>query len=253
MSIGDSPTAGSVDRGEVRRFDALAERWWDPGGEMAPLHRLGPVRIGFVRAHLARLFGRDARSLRPFEGLRLLDIGCGGGLMAEPMARLGFEVVAIDAAAEPVEVARGHALAAGLSIDYRVATAEALAGAGERFDAVLALEVIEHVADLDLFLRAAAALVKPGGGFVAATINRTPKSFLFAIVGAEYLLRWLPVGTHRWEKLVRPSELVPPLRRAGLEVETLAGVAYDPVAGEWRLAPKDLDVNYMLFACRPGA
>jgi 2-polyprenyl-6-hydroxyphenyl methylase/3-demethylubiquinone-9 3-methyltransferase len=251
--MSDARTATSVDRDEVRRFDALAQRWWDPGGEMAPLHRLGPVRIGFVSEHLARLFGRDARSLKPFQGLRLLDIGCGGGLMAEPMARLGFEVVAIDAAAEPIEVARAHALAGGLSIDYRVATAESLAAAGERFDAVLALEVIEHVADRGLFLAAAAALVRPGGGLVAATINRTAKSFLLAIVGAEYLLRWLPVGTHEWRKLVRPSELVPPLRRAGLVVEALAGVAYDPVAGEWRLAARDLDVNYMLFARRPGA
>jgi 2-polyprenyl-6-hydroxyphenyl methylase/3-demethylubiquinone-9 3-methyltransferase len=251
--MSDTPRDASVDAEEIRRFDALAESWWDPEGEMAPLHRLGPIRIGFVREHLCRLFGRDARSLRPFEGLRLLDIGCGAGLMAEPMARLGFEVVAIDAAPEPVAVARAHALAGGLAIDYRVATAEALAAAGERFDAVLALEVIEHVADLGLFLGAAASLVKPGGGFVAATINRTPKSFLFAIVGAEYVLRWLPVGTHAWRKLVRPSELIPPLRRAGLRVEALAGVAYDPVRRSWRLAPKDLDVNYMLFASRPAA
>jgi 2-polyprenyl-6-hydroxyphenyl methylase/3-demethylubiquinone-9 3-methyltransferase len=249
----DAPTATSVDRDEIRRFDALARRWWDPEGAMAPLHRLGPVRIGFVREHLARLFGRDPRSLTPFEGLRLLDIGCGAGLMAEPMTRLGFEVVAIDAAAEAIEVARAHALAGGLAIDYRVATAEAVAAAGERFDAVLALEVIEHVADLGLFVAAATALVKPGGGIVAATINRTPKSFLFAIVGAEYILRWLPVGTHEWKRLVRPSELVPPLRRAGLHVETLAGVAYDPVSGEWRLAPRDLDVNYMLVARRPAS
>lgn len=245
--------ATSVDAGEVRRFDALARSWWDPQGEMAPLHRLGPVRIAFVRDHFVRLFGRDPRSLRPFEGLRLLDIGCGAGLMAEPMARLGFEVVGIDAAAEVVEAARVHALAAGLAIDYRVATAEELAAAGERFDAVLALEVIEHVADLGLFLDAATALVRPGGGFAAASINRTAKSFLFAIVGAEYVLRWLPVGTHEWKKLVRPSELVRPLRRAGFVVEALTGVAYDPLTGEWRLAPEDLDVNYMLFARRPHA
>jgi 2-polyprenyl-6-hydroxyphenyl methylase/3-demethylubiquinone-9 3-methyltransferase len=248
----DTPPATSVDIEEIRRFDALARDWWDPDGKMAPLHRLAPVRIGFVREHLARVHGRDPRSLRPFDGLRLLDIGCGAGLMAEPMTRLGFEVVAIDAAAEPVEVARAHARAGGLAIDYRVTTAESLAAVGERFDAVLALEVIEHVADLGLFLRAASSLVKPGGGFAAATINRTPKSFLFAIVGAEYLLRWLPVGTHAWKKLVRPSELVPPLRRAGLRVEALAGVAYDPLAGTWGLAPGDLDVNYMLFASRPA-
>jgi 2-polyprenyl-6-hydroxyphenyl methylase/3-demethylubiquinone-9 3-methyltransferase len=250
--MSDARPDTTVDTREIRHFDALAERWWDPEGEMAPLHRLGPVRIAFVREHLGRLFGRDARGLKPFAGLRLLDIGCGAGLMAEPMARLGFEVVGIDAAAEPVEVARAHALAGGLRIDYRVATAESLAAAGERFDAVLALEVIEHVADLGLFLAAAASLVRPGGGFAAATINRTAKSFLFAIAGAEYLLRWLPVGTHRWEKLVRPSELILPLRRAGLAVEVLAGVAYDPLTGDWRLAPKDLDVNYMLFASRPS-
>jgi 2-polyprenyl-6-hydroxyphenyl methylase/3-demethylubiquinone-9 3-methyltransferase len=240
----------SVDEAEIRRFDALAQRWWDPDGAMAPLHALGPVRIRFLRERLLRHFRRDQRSLKPFGGLRLLDIGCGGGLMAEPMARLGFEVVGIDAAAEPVAVARAHAAEGGLAIDYRVAAAEALAAEGARFDVVLAMEVVEHVADLPLFLGAAAALVKPGGAFAAATINRTPKSFLFAIVGAEYLLRWLPAGTHDWRKLVRPSELVPPLRRAGLRVEALCGVAYDPLAREWRLAPGDLDVNYMAFATR---
>jgi len=242
----------SVDAAEVRRFDALAQRWWDPKGEMAPLHRLGPVRIRFLRERFLAHFRRDAESLKPFRGLRLLDIGCGGGLMAEPMARLGFEVVAIDAAAEPIEVARRHAAESGLEIDYRVATAESLAASGERFDAVLAMEIVEHVADLGFFLSQSAALVKPGGAFAAATINRTPKSFLFAIVGAEYLLRWLPVGTHDWRKLVRPSELVPPLRRAGLRVEAITGVAYDPFTREWRLAPEDLDVNYMVFASRPG-
>jgi 2-polyprenyl-6-hydroxyphenyl methylase/3-demethylubiquinone-9 3-methyltransferase len=241
----------TIDPAEVRRFDALAQRWWDPDGEMAPLHRLSPVRIAFVRDALLRHFARDARNLSPFQGLRLLDIGCGAGLMAEPMARLGFEVVGIDAAAEPIEVARAHAAEGGLAIEYRVATAERVAAAGERFDVVLAMEVVEHVADLDLFLRAATSLVKPGGAFAAATINRTPKSFLFAIVGAEYLLRWLPAGTHQWRKLVRPSELIPPLRRAGMRVEVLTGVAYDPLAREWRLAPKDLDVNYMAFATRP--
>jgi 2-polyprenyl-6-hydroxyphenyl methylase/3-demethylubiquinone-9 3-methyltransferase len=250
MTGNSEPT--TVDLAEVRRFDALARRWWDPDGEMAPLHRLSPVRIAFVRDALVRHFGCDAQSLAPFQGLRLLDIGCGAGLMAEPMARLGFEVVGIDAAAEPIEVARAHAAEGGLAIQYRVATAETVAAAGERFDVVLAMEVVEHVANLDLFLQAATALVKPGGAFAAATINRTPKSFLFAIVGAEYLLRWLPAGTHQWRKLVRPSELIPPLRRAGMRVEALTGVVYDPLAREWRLAPRDLDVNYMAFATRPA-
>jgi 2-polyprenyl-6-hydroxyphenyl methylase / 3-demethylubiquinone-9 3-methyltransferase len=241
---------GTIDESEIERFSRLASTWWDPDGPMRPLHRLNPVRIGYVRDRIAAHFGRDTKSLRPFAGLSLLDLGCGAGLLAEPMARLGFAVAGVDATKESIEVAKRHADDGGLSIDYRIATAEELAAAGERFDAVLALEIVEHVADVDLFLAAAASLVKPGGALVLSTLSRTVKSFLMAIVGAEYVLGWLPLGTHEWERFVRPSELVPPLRRAGLRVKELTGVAYDPLAGEWRLAPRDLDVNYMAFAVR---
>ena len=241
---------GTIDESEIERFSRLAATWWDPDGPMRPLHRLNPVRIGYVRDRIAAHFGRDAKSLRPFTGLGLLDLGCGAGLLAEPMARLGCQVTGVDATKESIEVARRHAEDGGLAIDYRIATAEDLAAAGERFDAVLALEIVEHVADVDLFLAAAASLVKPGGVLVLSTLSRTAKSFLMAIVGAEYVLGWLPRGTHEWRRFVRPSELVPPLRRAGLRVKDLTGVAYDPLAAEWRLAPRDLDVNYMAFAIR---
>ena len=242
---------GTIDESEIERFSRLASTWWDPTGPMRPLHRLNPVRIGYVRDRLAAHFVRDPKSVRPFTALRLLDIGCGAGLIAEPMTRLGFSVLGVDAAKESIEVARRHAEEGGLAVEYRVATAEDLAAAGERFDAVLALEIVEHVADVALFLAAAASLVKPGGAIVLSTLSRTAKSFVMAIIGAEYLLGWLPRGTHEWRRFVRPSELIPPLRRAGLRVKGLTGVAYDPLAADWRLAPRDLDVNYMAFAVRP--
>lgn len=241
----------SIDAEEVERFSALAESWWDPKGSMAPLHRLNPARLGFLRQALAAHFDRDARSLRPFQGLRMLDIGCGGGLISEPLARLGAVVTGIDAAEANIAVARAHARGAELDIDYRQASAEELSAAGERFDAVLALEVVEHVADLDAFLEAAAMLVPPGGAFVASTLNRTPKSLLFAILGAEYVLGWLPRGTHRWDRFLRPSELAAALRRRGVQVREIRGLVYDPLAGEWRLG-RDLGVNYLVFAARPA-
>jgi 2-polyprenyl-6-hydroxyphenyl methylase/3-demethylubiquinone-9 3-methyltransferase len=240
---------GTIDESEIERFSRLAATWWDPDGPMQPLHRLNPLRIAYVRDRFAPHFGRDPKSVRPFAGLRLLDVGCGAGLLSEPMARLGFVVTAIDATKESIAVARRHAEDGGLAIDYRVAAVEDLGGEG--FDAVLALEILEHVAEPPAFLAATAGLVRPGGGLVLSTLSRTAKSFLMAIVGAEYVLGWLPRGTHEWRRFVRPSELVPPLRRAGLQVKDLAGVAYDPLAGEWRLAPRDLDVNYMAFAVRP--
>jgi 2-polyprenyl-6-hydroxyphenyl methylase/3-demethylubiquinone-9 3-methyltransferase len=245
-------TAGTIDRDEVDRFARLAETWWDPDGEFRPLHKLNPVRLAFIRDRLAAHFGRDTRSTRPFDGLRILDIGCGGGLASEPLARLGAAVTGIDAGAATIAAARRHAEAAGLAIDYREAAAEDLAAAGERFDAVIALEVVEHVADPQLFLGATAALVRPGGGLVAATINRTPKAFVFAIVGAEYVLRWLPRGTHQWRKFLRPSELASGLRPHGLAIGELAGLTYDPLRDLWTLT-SDLDVNYMLFATKPAA
>jgi 2-polyprenyl-6-hydroxyphenyl methylase/3-demethylubiquinone-9 3-methyltransferase len=245
-----TPASPSIDVAEVERFSALAETWWDPKGSMAPLHRLNPARLGFLRQTLAAHFGRDARSLSPFDGLRILDVGCGGGLISEPLARLGAVVTGIDAAEANIAVARAHARHADLEVDYRQASAEELSAAGERFDAVLALEVVEHVADLDAFLAAAAALVRPGGAFIASTLNRTPRSLLFAIVGAEYVLGWLPRGTHRWDRFLKPSELAAALRRRGLQARDIRGLVYDLLAREWRLG-RDLGVNYLIFAVRP--
>jgi len=244
--------APSVDPGEVERFSALARTWWDPKGAMAPLHRMNPARLGFLRQALLDHFGRDPGSLAPFEGLALLDIGCGGGLVAEPMARLGFAVAGLDASAANLAVARAHAEAGGLAIDYRDVSLEALSETGERFDAILALEVVEHVADLDRFVAAAAQVLKPGGVLIASTLNRTPKSFLLAIVGAEYVLRWLPRGTHRWDRFLRPSELAAAFRRQGLAVGDLKGFTFDVLAGEWR-ASTDLSVNYFVVATKVAA
>ncbi len=246
-----SEASPSIDQAEVERFSALAETWWDPRGSMAPLHRLNPARLGFIRQALAEHFGRDAKSLQPFDGLRVLDVGCGGGLISEPLARLGATVTGIDAAEANIAVARAHARGADLEIDYRQASAEELAAAGARFDAVLALEVVEHVADVDAFLDAVATLVRPGGAFVASTLNRTPKSLLFGIVGAEYVLGWLPRGTHRWDRFLRPSEFAAGLRRQGLQVRQIRGLVYDLLAGEWRLG-RDLGVNYLVYAARPA-
>jgi len=224
-------TSATVDPEEIGRFAENAEAWWDPEGSFRPLHRLNPVRLGFIRQHLVTHFHGDDRSLRPFEGLALLDIGCGGGLIAEPMTRLGFAVTGIDADARAITVARAHAEATGLAIDYRVGAAEALVDAGQRFDVVLAFEVIEHVAD-------------PG-----ATLNRTARSFGLAIIAAELVLGWLPRGTHDWRKFMRPSELVLGLRRNRLYATQLAGVSYHLARGEWSLS-RDLEVNYMVMAVR---
>lgn len=254
--MSDAPTldatkaAGSRDPAELAKFAALADRWWDPDGEFRPLHRLNPVRIGYIRDAAIDRFGRDPRSVTPLAGLRFVDIGCGGGLIAEPMARLGAQVTAIDAVERNIEVAALHAEKRGLAIDYRATTAEDLAASGERFDIVLSLEIVEHVADPHAFLATCAGLVAPGGMLVASTLNRTPKAFALAIVGAEYVMRWLPRGTHDWKKFVRPSELVRGLAAGGAETVDLTGVTLDPLSGEWRLDPRNLAVNYMALAHR---
>ncbi len=240
----------TVDPDDLDRFAAHGASWWDPAGSFGPLHQINPVRIAFIRGQLLAHFERDARALAPFTGLSLADIGCGGGLIAEPMTRLGCTVTGIDAGAAAIATARAHAEAGGLGIDYRVADIEALACAGERFDIVLALEILEHVAERDAFFASLGMLVKPGGLFIGATLNRTARSFALAIVGAEYVLGWLPRGTHDWRRFVRPSEFVLGLRRAGLGATRLAGLVYDWRSGGWSESG-DLSVNYMLLAVRP--
>ena len=239
----------TVDPAEIEKFRRMAEEWWDPRGKFRPLHRFNPVRLQFLKDRLCRHFGRDPKADRPLTGLRLLDIGSGGGLVAEPLTRLGADVVGIDATARNVEVARLHAAEGGLAIDYRHAAAEELAEAGESFDAVLALEIVEHVASLEAFVAAAARMTKPGGLLVVATLNRTLKAFGLAIVGAEYVLGWLPKGTHDWRKFVRPSELEAAMRASALTLAETVGVSYNPLLDRWSLGP-DLDVNYLAVATK---
>ncbi|WP_422001512.1 bifunctional 2-polyprenyl-6-hydroxyphenol methylase/3-demethylubiquinol 3-O-methyltransferase UbiG [Reyranella sp.] len=248
----------TVDPGEIERFSRIAAEWWDPAGKFAPLHRLNPVRIGYVRDRVARHWQRDplsagALSPGPLSGLSLLDIGCGGGLISEPMARLGAEVTGIDAAERNVAVAALHAEGQALAIDYRPTTAEALAATGAQFDVVLALEIVEHVADVDLFLSSCGRLVKPGGLLFLSTLNRTAKAWALAIAGAEYVLGWLPRGTHDWRKFLKPSEVVRRLSAGGIETEEIVGVVYSPLSRAWSLNKRDLDVNYMLYGTKPSS
>jgi len=243
-----SETAHStVDTAEIKRFSRIAEEWWDPKGKFAQLHQLNPVRLGYIRDRAARHWKRDPLSGSPLEGLSLLDIGCGGGLLCEPMARLGATVSGIDAAERNVAIARQHAEGQGLAIDYRETTAEAMAADGRQFDIVLALEIVEHVADIDLFLKSCGRLTKPGGLVFLSTLNRTAKAWALAIAGAEYVLRWLPRGTHDWKKFLKPSEVVRGLRSGGVEAEEIVGVVYSPLSRAWSLNKRDLDVNYMLY------
>jgi 2-polyprenyl-6-hydroxyphenyl methylase/3-demethylubiquinone-9 3-methyltransferase len=241
----------SVDAVEVANFTGMAGGWWDENGPFRPLHRLNPCRLAFLRDRLAVEFGRDAGPIRPFGGLSLVDIGCGGGLIAEPMARLGFAVTGIDAVEKSLTVARTHAAAEGVEVDYRAQSVEDLAASGAQFDVVLALEVVEHVADLEGFVDAAGALVRPGGVAVFSTLNRTVRSYLFGIIGAEYVLRWLPRGTHTWSKFLKPSELAASVRHAGLEVRELAGMSFDPLGSGWRIS-RDLGMNYLMVARKGG-
>ncbi len=242
------PTAGgTIDADEVARFSRLAGQWWDPRGPMAALHMFNPVRLAYIRDRSAAHFGRDPKRLDSLAGLRILDIGCGGGILCEPLARLGAAVVGADPSPSNIAVAQHHAARSGLAIDYRSTAAEALAEAGEAFDIVLAMEVVEHVADVDLFIELAAAMVKPGGLLFVATLNRTVKSFALAIVGAEYVLRWLPRGTHQWDKFVTPNELEIAIEQSGLHISDETGVIYNLLADRWQLST-DMDVNYMVVA-----
>jgi 2-polyprenyl-6-hydroxyphenyl methylase / 3-demethylubiquinone-9 3-methyltransferase len=239
----------TIDEAEIARFSALAETWWDPRGKMAVLHKFNPVRLGYIRDAACKRFERDPKQLDCLKGLRILDIGCGGGILCEPLARLGAAVTGADPAEKNIAAAKVHAEQSGLSVDYRATTAEALADAGERFDIVLAMEVVEHVADVKLFVARCAEMVKPGGLMIAATINRTMKSFALAIVGAEYVLRWLPRGTHSWDKFVTPDELEIAMERARLRTTDERGVIYNLLADRWELST-DTDVNYMVLGER---
>ncbi len=245
-----APTlARSIDPAEVAKFSALAAEWWDPQGKFAPLHKFNPVRLDFIRREAAAHFSRDARSLKPFEGLSLLDIGCGGGLLSEPMARLGFAVTGADASERNIGTARAHAAESGVTVDYRVASAETLVEEGLAFDLVLNMEVVEHVADAGAYLSACARLLKPGGITLVATLNKTLKSLALAKIGAEYVLGWLPRGTHDWGRFIPPTELRAELEKSGLTVLKTQGVSFNPLAWDWKLS-SDVDVNYMVVAAK---
>jgi 2-polyprenyl-6-hydroxyphenyl methylase/3-demethylubiquinone-9 3-methyltransferase len=247
METVENPSTASPE--EVARFTAMAEAWWDPKGKFKPLHQINPVRIAYIRDFVCQHFGHDALGAKPLEGLKLLDIGCGGGLLCEPMTRLGASVTGIDAGDKNITVASLHAEQSGLDIDYRHQLPEDLAKTKGSFDVVLNMEVIEHVADVDAFLTASAALVRPGGVMVLSTLNRTLKAFALAKIGAEYIMRWLPAGTHDWRKFVKPSELARGLRPNGVEVVDITGMVYSPLKDAWALS-KDLDVNYLVCAIK---
>lgn len=239
----------TIDQSEVDRFSAMAAEWWSPTGKFKPLHKFNPVRLGYIRDKVAENFGRDVRSARPLEGLRVLDIGCGGGLLSEPVARMGATVIGADPSEKNIGIASTHAKASGVPVDYRAVTAEQLADAGETFDIVLNMEVVEHVADVDFFLTTCSRMVRPGGLMFVATINRTMKAAALAIFAAENILRWLPRGTHQYEKLVRPEEIEKPVTENGLRIIDRTGVFFNPLSDRWNLS-RDMDVNYMMLAKR---
>jgi len=240
----------TIDQSEVDRFSAMAAEWWSPTGKFKPLHKFNPVRLAYIRDRAAENFGRDPRAARPLEGLRVLDIGCGGGLLSEPMARMGAEVVGADPSEKNIGIASTHARQSGVTVDYRPVTAEQLAASGETFDIILNMEVVEHVSDVPFFLSTCAQMVRPGGMMFVATINRTMKAAALAIFAAENVLRWLPRGTHQYEKLVRPDEVEKPLLENGLVFTARTGVFFSPLQNQWNLS-KDMDVNYMMVAKRP--
>jgi len=237
----------SIDQAELDKFTAMAAEWWDPVGKFKPLHKLNPVRLRYIREKACKHFGLDGESRQPLEGLNLVDIGCGGGLLCEPMARLGANVTGIDPGLENISVAQNHSGPQGLNIDYQAISAEELLEAGKTYDIVLNMEVVEHVADVALFIGSCAGLVRPGGLLFSATLNRTLKSFAFAIIGAEYVLRWLPRGTHQWDKFVTPTELSEAITKGGLKVGDTQGVTFNPLTDQWHPS-SDTDVNYMMLA-----
>ena len=241
----------TVDPSEIAKFEAMAAEWWNPNGKFKPLHMLNPCRLDYITTQIAAEFDRDLTGPKPFDGLRILDIGCGGGLLSEPMARLGATVVGADAAERNIPVAQLHAEQSGLKIDYRHTTAEDLAAAGEQFDVVLNMEVVEHVADPLGYLTACRALLKPGGLHICSTLNRNPKSFMMAIIGAEHVMRWLPKGTHEWSKFITPDELFDLLRNAGLEPVDRQGFVFNPLTWAWKLSDRDLSVNYVTASVKP--
>lgn len=245
-------TATTINDAEIAKFTAMAEEWWDPKGKFKPLHKFNPVRLGYIREHLLAHFGRDGGAMRPFEGLTILDVGCGGGLLCEPLTRLGATVTGIDAAERNIAIARLHAEQTGLAIDYRATTSEALAAAGEQYDMVLNMEVVEHVDNVPLYMKSCADLVKLGGLTLTATINRTARAYALAVVGAERVLRWLPVGTHDWNKFLTPDEIKALLTRNGLTVTAETGVVFHPLADEWRRS-RDMGINYMIMAKKSAA
>ena len=245
-------SASTVEAAEVAKFEAMAAEWWDPNGKFKPLHMLNPCRLDYITRQIAGEFDRDLTQEKPFAGLKILDIGCGGGLLSEPMARLGASVIGADAAARNIPVAKVHAEQSGLEIDYRHTTAEDLAAEGYKFDVVLNMEVVEHVADPALYLSACHALLRDGGLHICSTINRNPKSFMMAIVGAEYVMRWLPKGTHEWHKFITPDELFNLLRGAGLDPVDRKGFVFNPVSWSWSLSDRDLSVNYVTASIRIG-
>jgi 2-polyprenyl-6-hydroxyphenyl methylase/3-demethylubiquinone-9 3-methyltransferase len=246
----DAPRS-TIDAEEVAKFEAMAAEWWDENGKFKPLHMLNPCRLGYITDQIAAQFGRDLSARQPFDGLRILDIGCGGGLLCEPMARLGAEVVGADAAPRNIPVARLHAEQSGLEIDYRHTTAEDMAAAGERFDVVLNMEVVEHVASPIDYLTACHDLLRPGGLHICSTLNRNAKSFGMAILGAEWVMRWLPKGTHDWKKFITPDELFDLLKRAGLTPVDRKGMVFNPISWSWSLSERDLSVNYVTASLRP--